>query len=105
MTRPGADAQIAWLFAWLCEMQPHFLYSGGRAGLMRIPAKNVMPRKHTRGRSPPTVPVIIKLTFVGFSADAGTAAVGVFCELRAYVCGLRSGEDRCVGPLFLYIGR
>lgn len=45
---------------------------------MRIPAKNVMPRKHTRGRSPPTVPVIIKLTFVGFSADAGTAAVGVF---------------------------
>jgi hypothetical protein len=24
------------------------------------------------------VPVIIKLTFVGFSADAGTAAVGVF---------------------------
>lgn len=79
MTRPGADAQIAWLFAGLCEIQPHFLYSGGRAGLMRIPAKNVMPRKHTRGRSPPTVPVIIKLTFVGFSADAGTAAVGVFC--------------------------
>jgi hypothetical protein len=48
---------------------------------------------------------IIKLTFVGFSADAGTAAVGVFCELRAYVCGLRSGEGRCVGSLFLYIGR
>ena len=47
---------------------------------------------------------IIKLTFVGFSADAGTAAVGVFCELRAYVCGLRSGEGRCVGSL-LYIGR
>lgn len=43
---------------------------------------------------------IIKLTFVGFSADAGTAAVGVFCELRAYVCGLRSGEGRCVGSLF-----
>lgn len=47
---------------------------------------------------------IIKLTFVGFSADAGTAAVGVFfCELRAYVCGLRSGEGRCVGPLFFIV--
>nr|DAJ39371.1 MAG TPA: hypothetical protein [Caudoviricetes sp.] len=23
-----------------------------------------------------------------------------FCELRAYVCGLRSGEGRCVGSLF-----
>ena len=47
--------------------------------------------------------VIIKLTFIGFSADAGTAAVGVFCELRAYVCGLRSGEGRYVGSLFYIV--
>lgn len=79
-----------------------FLYSGGRAGLMRVPAKNVMPRKHTRGRSPPTVPWNHKTDIFVLAPMPVLPPFGVFlCELRAYVCGLCSGKGGCVWSSFL----